>query len=132
MGLLGAILGVTTRVAIHSAVTGLVSEINAKVASTPSAWTRGFSGRRFVGDDEAILFVFPKLVTVPFTMRATFVPLDMLFLDADRRIVWIVSSAEPLSMSDYVSPRPFLYAIEMRGGWLRDRKIEYNATIGWG
>lgn len=106
-------------------------QLSAAVARTPVDRQRGFSFRRSILPDESIFFVFPSDTTTPFTMANTLVPLDMVFLDANGKIVGIVNRAIPRSSASYVSPRPFRYVLETPGGWLAAHGIDYQSGVGW-
>jgi uncharacterized membrane protein (UPF0127 family) len=106
-------------------------QLNAAVARTPADRQRGFAFRRTILPNEAIFFAFPFDVATPFTMANTLVPLDMVFLDANGRIVGIVNSAVPRNPQPYASSRPFRYVLEMPGGWLAAHGIGYRAGVGW-
>ena len=50
-------------------------------------------------------------------MKNTLIPLDMLFIAADGRIVGIHPDAVPLSTASMSVGRPSLYVLEVNGGW---------------
>jgi uncharacterized membrane protein (UPF0127 family) len=49
-------------------------------------------------------------------MKNTLIPLDMLFIDSDRRIVGIVQNAEPQTLSGRSVGLPSQYVLEIGGG----------------
>lgn len=49
-------------------------------------------------------------------MRNTLIPLDMLFVDDDGRIVHIAARTEPGSLATIASPVPARYVLEINGG----------------
>lgn len=66
-----------------------------------------------------MLFAFPASSVQTFWMKDTLIPLDMLFLDAHRRIVTVVSDAPPCKADPcpvYPSTQPARYVLELNGG----------------
>ena len=58
--------------------------IEAELAATPDARTRGLMGRSSLGRDAGMLFVFPTLVQTGFWMKDTLIPLDIAFISQGR------------------------------------------------
>jgi hypothetical protein len=50
-------------------------------------------------------------------MKNTLIPLDMIHLDAERRIVGIVAEATPLTTTPRTVGRPATMVLEVRGGF---------------
>lgn len=109
---------------------GSIVDLDVAVATTPAARTRGFSGRPSIGPDEAIFFAFPVDTDVPFTMRHTLVPLDIVFVCRDGHVIRVTTA--PARMPDpIVAPRPYRYVLEVPGGWLARHGVGSDATLGW-
>ena len=92
-----------------------------ELATTPAERYKGLSNRAHIGDNEGMLFIFPSPRRLEFCMRGCEVPLDIAFLDADRRIIKIATMAvEPdrVGRTPYYSDGPAVYALEVRGGLL--------------
>ena len=60
-----------------------------EVRRTPEERARGYMGRAHVGDDEGMLFVHPEPAVRKFWMKNCLVSLDLIWMDADHRIVHI-------------------------------------------
>jgi uncharacterized membrane protein (UPF0127 family) len=91
-------------------------EIRVEVAKTPEERARGLMGRRSLGKDEGMLFIFEKEDYHGFWMKNTYIPLSIAFIDKDGRIVQI-TDMKPLSLETHDPPHPILYALEMNKGW---------------
>jgi len=50
-------------------------------------------------------------------MKNTYIPLDMLFIGADARIIGIAERTTPLSEATISSPGPALAVLELNGGF---------------
>ncbi len=91
-------------------------EIRVEVAKTPEERARGLMGRKLLGKDEGMLFIFEKEDYHGFWMKDTYIPLSIAFIDREGRIVKI-TDMKPLSLETHDPPRPILYALEMKKGW---------------
>ncbi len=87
-----------------------------EVARTPEERARGLMFRPSMPPDAGMLFVFEEDVQAAFWMKNTLIPLDMIWLDRDARIVWIAESVPTQSSVDPIARRPLL---------VRDRHNEY-------
>ena len=68
-----------------------------EVATTPQQQARGLMYRTSLGVNKGMLFIFPREQMQAFWMANTLIPLDMVFIDAEARLVSIQREAEPLS-----------------------------------
>jgi len=91
-------------------------EIWVEVAKTPEETSHGLMGRKHLGKDEGMLFIFETEDYHGFWMKNTLIPLSIAFIDKDGRIVWI-TDMKPLTLNSHVPPKPILYALEMNKGW---------------
>lgn len=88
-----------------------------EVADTLEKQERGLMFRRFLPDNEGMLFVYKEPIEMSFWMRNTFLPLDIAFIGADGRILNI-HQARPLDDSIlYRSAGAAKYVIETNQGW---------------
>jgi hypothetical protein len=93
--------------------------IVAEIADTPERIQRGYMFRREVGDGEGMIFVFPEPGIHSFWMKNTLVPLDMLWLEEDGRVIHVEASVPPCRADPcpgYGPPRKARYVLEVRGG----------------
>ena len=72
--------------------------------------------RRSLADDAGMLFVYGSEGMVSMWMRNTFIPLDMLFIAGDGRIVRIAERTVPQSLETISSGRPVIGVLEVNGG----------------
>jgi len=88
-----------------------------EVASTPAAMERGLMYRTSLPESSGMLFVFPEDADHSFWMKNTLIPLDMLFIARDGRIVGIHPGAVPLSTASISVGAPSALVLEVNGGW---------------
>lgn len=88
----------------------------AEIADTPSERQRGLMFRQSMGAREGMLFLFPNESQRSFWMRNTYIPLDMVFIKADRTILGIVENAEPETDTSRSVPGSSQFVLELNGG----------------
>ena len=87
-----------------------------ELALTEAQAEQGLMFRRYLAPDAGMLFDFKMPITVQMWMKNTLIPLDMLFLDADGKIVDIHERAVPYSLDVIASKAPARFAVELNGG----------------
>ncbi|MCE9624462.1 MAG: DUF192 domain-containing protein [Deltaproteobacteria bacterium] len=105
-----------TSVKILSPEGKLRHEFQAELARTPAEHSQGLMYRSEMEPDHGMLFVFPKLNQTPFWMKNTLIPLDMVFIGPDKKIVSIVERATPQTTSPREAAGPYQYVLEINGG----------------
>ena len=103
-------------------------EIWVEVAKTPEETSNGLMGRKHLGKDEGMLFIFEVEDYHGFWMKNTLIPLSIAFIDKDGRIVKI-TDMKPLSLQTHAPPRPVLYALEMNKGWFSTNGIKVGHIL---
>jgi uncharacterized protein len=111
----------TSQLAIESGSGTLTFEV--ELAVTPEQRQHGLMFRESLDADQGMLFDFSDTAPVTMWMRNTFVPLDMLFIDADGRIARIVADTEPLSDAVIASGGPVRAVLELPAGTSADLGI---------
>jgi len=76
--------------------------------------------------DQGMLFIFENEEPRGFYMKNTHIPLDLIFLDAQNKIVSITKDAKPESLETIPSNVPAQYVLEINGG-LSD---QWNLAVG--
>ncbi|HEY1447321.1 MAG TPA: DUF192 domain-containing protein [Caulobacteraceae bacterium] len=103
-----------------------VRHFSVEVADTPASREHGLMFRTQLAADRGMLFDFKTVQPVDFWMKDTLIPLDILFIAADGRIVSIARNATPMSEAHIPSGSPILEVLEVRGG----RAAEIGAEVG--
>ena len=91
------------------------------LALTPEQHYQGLSGRTDLPGNVGMLFVFPDSAIREFCMRGCFIPLDIAFLDENRRVVHTATmavEADRVGPVVYESQLPAKYALEVAAGAL--------------
>lgn len=87
-----------------------------EVARTLEERAKGLMFRRTLAEDHAMLFDFGVEQKVIMWMKNTYIPLDMIFVGRNGRIVAIAHDAVPMSEALIPSGRPAYAVIEVAGG----------------
>ncbi len=97
-------------------VAGRVIDFRIWIANTPHRAEQGLMFVRTLDAHDGMLFPFPRGQPVVMWMKNTYVPLDMLFLDARGRIAAITRRAQPLSLDLIYAPEGTRAVVELQGG----------------
>lgn len=87
-----------------------------EIARTDAQHSRGLMGRRYLPADRGMIFDYPEARPVSMWMDNTYISLDMLFVDADGKVVRIAERTEPLSRRFIPSGGPVRAVVELNGG----------------
>jgi uncharacterized membrane protein (UPF0127 family) len=71
------------------------SAVVVEVASDDPTREQGLMYRDHMAEDRGMIFLFPQAGEYPFWMKNTLIPLDMIWIDADHRIVHIAHDVPP-------------------------------------
>jgi uncharacterized membrane protein (UPF0127 family) len=88
-------------------------------ATNDAARERGLMMRTELAADHSMLFVFPEEDKRWFWMKNTLIPLDILYFDANRRLVSVQAKVPPCKADpcpSYPSDLPARYVLELPAG----------------
>ena len=100
-----------------------------KLAATEAQRRHGLMFTPFLPKQQGMLFVFETDAPRQFWMKNTQIPLDMLFFASNGRLVNIVHSAVPFSLTARNSTGPARYVLELNGGLARKIGIQPDAQL---
>ncbi|MFH1691209.1 MAG: DUF192 domain-containing protein [Candidatus Omnitrophota bacterium] len=142
--ILGSIIALGLFFAIYSAISYFPFEqvcfsdtcLHVELASTPQERSQGLMFRHFLPQDRGMLFIFEEDDYWAFWMKNTYVPLDMIWLDANRQVVHIIRNALPAKGDiavHYVSAIPARYVVEAAAGFCEKNNIKLGqqAKFKW-
>lgn len=76
----------------------------------------GLMYRDSMKKDQGMLFIFEEEALREFYMKNTHFPLDIIFLDEDKRIINIARNTEPETLESINSDAPAKFVLEINGG----------------
>jgi uncharacterized protein len=100
-----------------------------EVADTPSKRELGLQYRRDLPPDRGMIFLFPTESEHSFWMKNTPLPLDMIFISKDLKIVGIVEQAVPFSTDSRSVPAASQFVLEINGGLSQRHGIKAGDSV---
>jgi hypothetical protein len=107
------------------------AKIDIQIAQTDFDRELGLMYRKSMEENQGMLFIFPNETIQTFWMRNTFIPLDMIFINADKEIVTIRNADKTLSDQTYASTAPAQYVLEVKLGYCKKFGIKVGDKISW-
>lgn len=94
------------------------NKIKVEIADTPDKQTLGLMFRNSLEQKTGMLFIFSEPQVLYFWMKNTLIPLDMIFIDENGKIIRIERNAQPCETEPcktYSSVEPARYVLEING-----------------
>lgn len=98
-------------------------------AKTTTERKRGLMFRTFVPPDTGMIFINEAARPMGVWMRNTFVPLDVLFFDQDKKVIGILEDLRPLDETPHRSVKPALGMVELPAGTVQKHNIKIGEKI---
>jgi hypothetical protein len=108
-------LEITTKSGVHP--------FSVELATTEAEREKGLMFRKELPEGQGMLFDFHREQDVGFWMQNTYIPLDMIFIKADGRILRIAENAKPMSTDVIPSNGPVRFVLELIAGTARKMGI---------
>ncbi|MBM9545462.1 MULTISPECIES: DUF192 domain-containing protein [Leptospira] len=100
-----------------------------EIANTPSTRATGLMYRTKLGEDEGMLFVFPRPDFLSFWMKNTLIPLSIGYFSEDMRLLESFDMKPNQTEEVYNARKPAMYALEVNQGWFAKHKIGKDAVL---
>jgi hypothetical protein len=100
-----------------------------EIADTPSKRALGLQYRRDLAPDRGMIFLFPVESIQSFWMKNTPLPLDMIFINRDLKIVGIVERTVPFSLDSRSVNAPSQFVLEINGGLAKRHGINAGDSV---
>jgi uncharacterized membrane protein (UPF0127 family) len=108
------------------------SRVHAELATTEPERERGLMKRTSLGELDGMLFVFDAPGLHAFWMKDTLIPLDMLWLDVDGKIVSLAESVPPCKTAEcptYPPRAAASYVLEVNAGFAKKHGVRVGDTL---
>ena len=104
-------------------------EVKVEVVATPPLIQKGLMFRKHLPLDAGMLFLMPSEREWPFWMKNTLIPLDMIWIGSDLRVVGVVENTTPMSEEERTVGKPSLYVLEVNGGWTKQHGVGAGTKV---
>ena len=94
----------------------LIQPIEVEFAKNDEERALGLMYRSSMDEHQGMWFIFPEEAPRSFYMRNTEIPLDIIYLDKDKKVVSIAKNARPYDETSLPSEKPAMYVLEINGG----------------
>jgi uncharacterized membrane protein (UPF0127 family) len=109
----------------------IYKKLDIEIAETEYETQTGLMYRKSMEDNQAMLFIFENEQPRSFYMKNTEFPLDIIYLNKEKKIVSIQKNAKPFDNTSLPSNVPVLYVLEINGGLSDIWKINIGDAIEW-
>jgi uncharacterized protein len=106
--------------------------IRAEPARTETMMIRGMMFRDSLAEDRGMLFTHGETGNFSYWMFQVRIPLDIIWLDAQKRVVEIVENAKPCPAKpceNYGGKQKALYVLELAGGGVQRNNLRLGDTL---
>ena len=103
-----------------------------ELARTPEEQQQGLMFRESLPPGSGMLFLFGEPGVHQFWMKNTMIPLDMIWLDADGKVLFVSADTPPCKADpcpSYGPDKPAVNVLEIPGGMAKKEKIEAGSVL---
>ncbi|MDP8232824.1 MAG: DUF192 domain-containing protein [Candidatus Zophobacter franzmannii] len=93
-----------------------LADFEIEIVETPEKQEMGLMYRKQMAPNRGMLFPYDNPQPVSFWMKNTYLPLDMIFIDSDMKIVQISRDTVPYSEDPVPCFTPVIYVLELNAG----------------
>jgi len=101
-----------------------LAHFNTEIADDEYKRQTGLMYRKKMNQTQAMLFVFQDESPRYFYMKNTYLPLDIIYADKNKKIVSWIENARPLDETSLASGLPAQYVLEIKGGSITNLGIK--------
>lgn len=105
--------------------------LDIEIADTREDITQGMMYRTQMAENRGMLFLMEDTKIQSFWMLNTLIPLDIIFLDEEGRIINIAADTPPKSIESVSSTAPARYVLEVNGGYAAKKGLQAGDLVSW-
>ncbi len=105
---------------------------NVEIAKTQQELSKGLMFRKNLEKNNGMLFVFEKEGDYPFWMKNTLIPLDIIWMDKNNKVVFINENSQPCEPSFCPSIDPKVsakYVLEINAGMVKEIGLKVSDKL---
>lgn len=114
---------------IYKATDSTTITLDIEIADTEYDRETGLMYRSSMGNKQGMLFVFNNEQPRYFYMKNTQIPLDIIYIGADRKIVSFQKNTKPFDESSLPSNKPAQYVLEVNAGLVDSWNVRVGDSI---
>lgn len=103
--------------------------VKVEVARTPSDQQRGMMYRDHFEPGWGMLFLFERAEQLKFWMHNCYIPIDMVFIRSDKRVLGVVERAPPMTDDSRYVDGESQFVLELPGGYAAAHHIGPGAPV---
>jgi uncharacterized protein len=103
-----------------------------ELARTPEDQAQGLMFRESLRDNTGMLFLFPQKGVHKFWMKNTMIPLDMIWMDSDGKVLFVSANTPPCKAdpcADYGPESPASSVLEIAGGMAAKEAVKPGVLL---
>ena len=100
-----------------------------EIADTPQKAQTGLMWRKSMPQNHGMIFIFPYPSVIKMWMKNTYIPLDMIFFNAQNQVICLRENARPLDESIISCPYPASKVLELNAGEIKARNIRLGDKL---
>jgi len=105
-------------------------KIKIEIAYTPEMQEKGLSGRKEIKENEGMLFIFKNSGKYPFWMKDMNFPIDIIWLDQDKKIIFFKENVLPNTFPEtFVSEKEAKYVLEVISGFSQKNNLKIGEIV---
>lgn len=108
-----------------------LAALDIEIADNPEDIQQGLMYRRSMDEDHGMLFLMSDNDIQSFWMLNTYIPLDIIFIDANKRIVNVAANTTPHNTDPVSSTAPAQYVLEVNAGYAQRKGLQSGDQMAW-
>ncbi len=106
-------------------------KIDIEIAENNEEHEKGLMYRAYLPDSTGMLFIFENESLRNFWMKNTIIPLDIIYLDSNKKIISIAENTTPYSEEGIPSLGVAKYVVEVNAGFTKRNNIQKGDEISF-
>jgi uncharacterized membrane protein (UPF0127 family) len=108
-----------------------IKKIDVEIAENQAERSKGLMYRPYIPDSVGMLFIFEQSAPQGFWMKNTSIPLDIIYVDENKKIVSIAKNTKPYSEESIPSVGNAQYVVEVNAGFSERNNIITGDAISF-
>ena len=107
------------------------TEVKAEIADDLIKRTKGLMFRKGLGEKEGMLFVFDEENYHGFWMMNMSIPIDMIWINKEKKVVDITKNAQPCGLicSSYIPKEKVMYVLEVNANFTERHNVKIGSQL---